>query len=129
MNVKFRQTLAATLAAFVVGAIPVMGGVAEASGRQAGAKKNTGTRIEMKVTENGFEPAKLEVKKGEPVTLVITRVVDGTCATEITIDGTDINQKLPLNETVSVTFTPKKSGELKYGCAMGKMIGGVLMVK
>jgi hypothetical protein len=30
---------------------------------------------------------------------------------------------------VTVTFTPKKAGDIKYGCAMGKMIGGVLKVE
>jgi plastocyanin domain-containing protein len=85
--------------------------------------------VKMTVTENGFEPANVKVKKGEPVTLVITRKTDATCATEIVIDEHKVHTKLPLNETVKVTFTPNKSGKLKYGCAMGKMIGGVLTVE
>lgn len=85
--------------------------------------------IEMTVTEKGFEPATATVKKGEPVTLVITRKTDSTCAKEIVIDEHAINSKLPLNKAVKVTFTPKKSGQLKYGCSMGKMIGGVLTVE
>jgi plastocyanin domain-containing protein len=85
--------------------------------------------IEMSVTDKGFEPAAVKVTKGEPVTLVITRKTDATCAKEIVIDEHKINTPLPLNKPVKVTFTPKKSGELKYGCAMGKMIGGVLTVE
>jgi plastocyanin domain-containing protein len=88
-----------------------------------------GLTVDMKVTEKGFEPGSVKVKKGEPVTLVITRTTDKTCATEILIDETSVNTKLPLNKAVKVSFTPKKSGELKYGCAMGKMIGGVLTVE
>jgi plastocyanin domain-containing protein len=87
------------------------------------------TTIEMAVTEKGFEPATVKVKKGEPVTLVITRKTDATCAKEIVIDEHKVHTKLPLNKAVKVTFTPSKSGELKYGCAMGKMIGGVLSVE
>ena len=83
----------------------------------------------MKVTDKGFEPANVTVKKGEPVTLVITRVTEQTCATDIVIDDYGINTKLPLNKAVTVTFTPKTAGDLKYGCAMGKMIGGVLKVQ
>ena len=45
------------------------------------------------------------------------------------IPDLDIEQELPLNETVSVTFTPQKTGELKYGCGMGQMIGGVIVVE
>lgn len=85
--------------------------------------------ITMSVTDKGFEPAALKVKKGEPVTLVITRKTEKTCATEIVIDEHGVNTKLPLNKAVTVTFTPRKSGELKYGCGMGKMIGGVLTVE
>jgi plastocyanin domain-containing protein len=88
-----------------------------------------GKTIEMAVTEKGFEPAAVNVKKGEPVTLVITRKTDATCAKEIVIDEHKVQTKLPLNKAVKVTFTPSKSGELKYGCAMGKMIGGVLSVE
>ena len=39
-----------------------------------------------------------------------------------------VRAKLPLNQAVTVTFTPQKSGKLKYGCAMQKMIGGVITV-
>ena len=91
--------------------------------------KKAGQTMEMRVTDKGFEPAALSVKKGEPVTLVITRMTDKTCATDIVIDEAGINTKLPLNKAVNVTFTPKKAGELKYGCAMNKMIGGVLSVQ
>jgi plastocyanin domain-containing protein len=86
-------------------------------------------QVKMVVTDKGFEPQNIRVKQGEPVTLEITRKVDGTCATEIVIDEHKVNTKLPLNTPVTVTFTPTKSGTLKYGCAMQKMIGGVIKVE
>ena len=95
----------------------------------AAAPAPAGKTIEMSVTEKGFEPEVVKVKKGEPVTLVITRKTDKTCATEIVIDEEKISTKLPLNKAVTVSFTPKKAGDMKYGCAMGKMIGGVLKVE
>jgi plastocyanin domain-containing protein len=95
----------------------------------AAAVKKAGQTVEMKVTAKGFEPDAVTVKKGEPVTLVITRTVERTCATEIVIDEHGIKTKLPMNKPVTVTFTPNKAGELKYGCAMNKMIGGVLTVQ
>ena len=88
-----------------------------------------GQTVQMKVTDKGFEPATVTVKKGEPVTLVITRVTEQTCATDIVIDDYGIKTPLPLNKAVTVTFTPKKAGDLQYGCAMGKMIGGVFKVQ
>jgi plastocyanin domain-containing protein len=86
------------------------------------------SRVEMSVTEKGFEPQNIRVKKGEPVTLIITRKTDTTCATEIVIDEHKIKIPLPLNKPVTVTFTPSKTGALKYGCAMNKMIGGVITI-
>ncbi len=93
------------------------------------AKAAQAQEVKMAVTDEGFEPANVKVKKGQPVTLAITRKTDATCATEIVIDEHDVNTKLPLNKEVKVTFTPNKSGQLKYGCAMGKMIGGVITVE
>jgi len=96
----------------------------------AAAAPADGTRhIALEVTEEGFVPSPVHVRKGEPVTLDITRKTAKTCATEIMIPSLDIVRDLPLNETVSVTFTPEKSGELAYGCGMGQMIGGVLIVE
>jgi plastocyanin domain-containing protein len=94
----------------------------------AAAEPPVSNRIEMTVTDKGFEPQNVRVKANEPVTLIITRKTDVTCGTEIVIDEYKVNAKLPLNTPVTVTFTPTKSGELRYGCAMKKMVGGVIKV-
>lgn len=99
------------------------------------AKAAAGRTVELAVTEDGFEPGLVKVKKGEPVTLMVTRKTDATCAKELVIDGADVKggkelrQALPLNAPVRFTFTPVKEGELRYGCGMGKMMGGVLTVE
>lgn len=85
--------------------------------------------IDLEVTSEGFVPAKLTVKANEPLTLRVTRKTDETCATDLLIEGTDINVPLPLGKTVSVSWTPTHAGAVKYGCAMDKMIGGVLLVE
>jgi plastocyanin domain-containing protein len=85
--------------------------------------------IHMSVTTSGFEPSNIKAKKGVPLKLVITRKTDQTCAKEIVIDEYDIHAKLPLNTPVTVAFTPNKSGQLRYGCAMNKMVSGVLTIE
>ncbi|MDB4990248.1 MAG: Lead, cadmium, zinc and mercury transporting ATPase [Myxococcaceae bacterium] len=85
--------------------------------------------VAMTVTDTGFEPQNLRVHEGQPVVLTITRTSDSTCATEIVLDEYGVKTKLPLGEPVKVTFTPTKSGTLKYGCAMQKMVGGVISVE
>jgi len=85
--------------------------------------------VTMTVTDKGFEPQDLRVEKGKPVNLTITRVSDSTCATEIVIDEQKIKTTLPLNQAVKVSFTPSQTGTLKYGCAMQKMIGGLITIE
>ncbi len=86
-----------------------------------------GGAIEVSVTGEGFVPARIHVKKGEKVRLVVTRKTERTCATEIVIRDAGINQQLPLNKPVVVEFTPAKAGTLRYACGMD-MISGVLVV-
>jgi plastocyanin domain-containing protein len=39
----------------------------------------------------------------------------------------DVDQPLPLNEPVTVEFTPTRSGEAHYACAMGHVRGVVFV--
>jgi hypothetical protein len=80
-------------------------------------------RLDIRVTEDGFVPAKAKVKVGAPVTLVVTRTVEKTCATEIVIADYGVNQPLPLNQSVEVTITPKKAGNIHFACAMNMITG------
>lgn len=93
-------------------------------------KASDGSRvITLSVTEKGYEPTPITLKKDEPVKLVVTRTTEQTCATEILMKDYGINTPLPLNTPVEIAFTPNKSGTLTYGCAMGQMISGTFMVE
>jgi plastocyanin domain-containing protein len=98
-----------------------------AAGIAEGTLKNGVRTVEVSVTHEGFVPARIKVNKGEKLRLVVTRKTDKTCATEIVVKGHGIDQKLPLNKPVTVELTPKKSGEIRYACAMD-MIAGVIFV-
>ena len=84
-------------------------------------------QIEISVTAKGFEPARIEVLKDQPLRLVVTRKTDQTCAKQIVIPEANIKADLPLDKPVTLSFTPKRSGELKYTCGMN-MLTGVLQV-
>jgi plastocyanin domain-containing protein len=92
------------------------------------AKADEARTVELSVTDKGFEPSNIAVKKGEPLHLVVTRKTDQTCATSIDIKDAGIRKDLPLNKPVTIDFTPEKAGEIRYACGMG-MIGGVLLVQ
>ena len=118
--------MGSTLARVVSLSVALFAGGCTSSSASAGPISND---VVMTVTDKGFEPPNIRVRKGELVKLTITRVSDATCATEIIIDGHVGKTPLPLNKPVVITFTPKKTGQLKYGCAMQKMIGGVITVE
>jgi plastocyanin domain-containing protein len=130
------------LAFSLTGAALLLGSrsLAEEPKKPAAAAAETGSKdaarpamkprvVQIAVTEKGYEPSPIKVKKDEPLELVVTRKTEKTCAKEIVIDEENVNLELPLNTPVKVAFTPKKSGTIKYGCAMGKMFAGQLLVE
>jgi plastocyanin domain-containing protein len=120
------RTLVLVVAAMAVvsGCKKDMGGGDPGKGPQTPART-----VEMKVTEDGFVPGNISLKKGEPVKFRVTRVTENTCATELLVSGTDIKVALPLNEPAEFSYTPDKAGEVKFGCAMDMMVSGVMVVE
>ena len=94
----------------------------------AAAAQQQPRQVEISVTSKGFEPARIPVKRGEPLQLVVTRKTDRTCATSIVIPDAKLKAALPLNEAVTLNLTPSRSGELKYACGMD-MLSGVIVVE
>ena len=115
-------------------AVAIMVLVAALGVTWASAKGNTKAsprRIDISVTEAGFEPNKVTVKAGEEVTLAFTRKTDKTCVTEVIVfvnDKDKVGKELPLNKVVSVNAKFSKSGELGYACSMN-MYKGVIVVQ
>ncbi len=84
--------------------------------------------VKIEVTRDGFVPATITVKAGQPVTLEVTRKVERTCATEIVMKDLKVNQPLPLDRTVQVKRAALKPGTYRFACGMD-MIAGVLKVE
>ncbi len=86
-------------------------------------------KVEIKVTDAGFEPREIPLKKGEPVTLVFTRTTDHTCIKAIDIPDEQVKSfQLPLNRPVSLTITPRKAGVEAFHCSAMGMGDGKLVV-
>ena len=83
--------------------------------------------VRIAITENGFEPDHATVKSGKPVTLVVTRKTDDTCARSIVVPDAKVNAKLPLNQPVTVSFTPSKAGNVGFQCGMGMLKGNIVV--
>jgi len=81
----------------------------------------------VEINDKGFEPSSLKLKAGTPAKVTFVRKTDETCAKEVVIKEYKIDRKLPLNEPVTVEFTPRK-GEFTFACGMD-MIKGKLIVE
>ena len=86
--------------------------------------------IEIQVTQEGFTPDGVTVKKGEAVALVFTRKVEHTCAKQVVVkvdgdDAHDIRRDLPLDQAVEIDVTFAKSGTLSYACGMDMYHGTI----
>ena len=89
-----------------------------------------GRKAEIKVTDAGFQPKDVKAKKGEPLTLVFTRVTDATCIKAIDIPDAKVKGfELPLNKPVSLTLTPGKPGVMAFHCTAMAMGDGKIIVE
>jgi plastocyanin domain-containing protein len=87
-------------------------------------------KVEIKVTDAGFEPREVKARKGEPFTMVFTRVTDRTCITAIDIPAEKVKGfELPLDKPVSLTITPKKVGVEAFHCTAMAMGNGRIVVE
>ena len=83
--------------------------------------------IRVTVGESGYEPARIEVKKGQPVKLVFIRPDAGNCAGTVVFPSLNIRRKLPAGEGVVIELTPNEAGELPFTCGMGMLKGTIIV--
>lgn len=91
------------------------------------AAKDARSAPQVRVTEKGFEPARISVAAGTPARVTFVRTTDNTCAKEVQFPSLNIKRALPLNETVVVEFTPSKTGEIAFACGMNMLRGTVVV--
>ena len=103
----------------------VAGELAEPSGT-ARAPAQSGT-VAITVDADGFKPSAVTFKKGAPATLVFTRTVDDTCATEVVFPELSIKKDLPKNTPVSITVPTDKEQKLTFQCGMGMYKSSVVV--
>lgn len=95
----------------------------------AGCAPKAPTELAVAVTERGFEPASLHIKKGADVVLVITRKTDATCATDAIFETTGRKYELPLNTPVRIELPTEAATTIHYACGMGMYSGEIVVGK
>ncbi len=90
--------------------------------------QGSGSRFSIAVTDTGFTPGTITVPAGQPVTLVITRKTDQTCAKDVVFPEQRIRKPLPLDQAVQIALPASPKGEIQYRCGMD-MISGKIVVQ
>ncbi len=83
--------------------------------------------IQVAVTDMGFDPKEVVIKKGQSAVLVMTRKSDNTCATEAVFAETGKKYDLPLNVAVRIDLTGVSPGTVHYACGMNMEKGTVVI--
>ena len=83
--------------------------------------------IEIGVISSGFDPAEVQLRKGEVVKLVFTRTTERACATRVIIKDLGIDVDLPLGQPVAITLKPEKVGKLPVSCPAATFRGTLVV--
>ena len=84
-------------------------------------------QVKVSVTEAGFVPAAIAVRKGVPIILLVTRKTEKTCAKQAVFPSLGKTFDLPLNKTISVSLPAQDAGRLSFACGMGMLKGEIVV--
>ncbi len=79
------------------------------------------------VSDTSFDPARLTLRVGVPARVTFTRTSEKTCATSVVFASLNIRKDLPLNQPVTIEFTPSRTGEIAFACGMNMLRGTVVV--
>lgn len=84
--------------------------------------------IKIEVTNSGYSPKQIEMKKGETIKLVVVRKTDSPCLKQIQFPTFGIKATdLPKGKPVEFVLKSDKEGSFSFACGMNMMKGTVLV--
>ena len=87
-------------------------------------------RIAIEANEAGYKPDRVEIARGEQVTLVFKRTADNTCASDVHFtlpDGSRIDEQLPLGVVIEIPIKVEKVGDISFACGMDMFLGTIVV--
>ncbi|BAB77994.1 cupredoxin domain-containing protein [Anabaena sp. FACHB-709] len=75
--------------------------------------------------DGGYDPSRIVVQVGKPVRLKFERKDPSSCLEKVLIPDFHIAADLPLNQVITVEFTPKAIGEYAFTCGMNMFRGAI----
>ncbi len=107
--------------------VPFVLNVAAADAKAENETEAPKEATKITVSSEGFEPASISGKAGQPLKLAFFRKDAENCGGEIVFPAQNIKKTLPVGKTVLVEFTPSAAGEIAFSCGMDMMKGKVIV--
>lgn len=79
------------------------------------------------VVEGGYSPDVISIPKNKTTTINFIRKDPSSCLEEVIIPNFKVRKYLPLNKKVSISITPKASGEFGFVCGMNMFHGKIIV--
>lgn len=83
--------------------------------------------VEVKASQEGFVPSRIEARPREPLLLRFTRTAEVTCADSVVVAGDPKKHDLPLGLPVDLRVVAPESGALAFSCGMHMYKGSVVV--
>lgn len=84
--------------------------------------------VDVTVGRMGYEPREIALEAGVPARLVFTRTIEGDCPSQVQVPAFGVEKTdLPMNEPVTVEFTPGEAGTFQFVCGMDMMEGTIVV--
>ncbi len=93
-------------------------------------KKDKVVQVENSVdilVDGGYSPGTISIKSNKTTRINFLRKDKSSCLEEVILPDFKIKQYLPLNKTVSISITPKKTGEYEISCGMSMFHGKIVV--
>lgn len=109
---------------FTLCALCILGANVFAQGK---VKKQRVQSVTVSLTQSGYQPTSFRLKKGIPARITFIRRTEDECGKEVVFPAYNIRRTLPLNEYVTIRFTPKKAGTFSFVCGMNMLRGKMIV--
>ncbi len=83
--------------------------------------------VRVNLTESGYRPSSFRLRKGVRSRVTFIRRTDATCGQVIVMPAYGVRRDLPLNQPVTIVFTPRKTGTFNFTCGMDMLRGKIIV--
>lgn len=113
-----------TIMIAVIAVIFAISGAADANAQRTGkTQKQKIQNVTINLTERGYRPTSFRLKKNIPARVTFIRKTEDECGREVVFPAYNIRRTLPLNQAVTIRFTPRKAGTFSFACGMDMLHG------